>query len=166
MLLLKLSFSAYRTSIIPVLRLIRKKLQCKCCSWNKSLKCLRARSPFHLYPCIKYELMSPVTQLSAPPASSPLCNALISGWVTGDPLRLLICSLLFKDLFVLQDYRQCWSQASNHGRELGNWKSFHSFPSAYLWWGCFEGFKSFANIILKLQVLNCLQGECVRENEV
>lgn len=23
----------------------------------------------------------------------PLCNALISAWVTGDPLRLLICTL-------------------------------------------------------------------------
>lgn len=165
--------SAYSASIIPIRRCWSSGSgYCAGAAvrTNKSLKCLRAISLFHLYPCIKYELLPPVTELSAPPVSSPLCNALIPVWLTGEPLRLLIGSLLFKDLFVLRDYCQRWSQTGIHGRKRDNWRSVHYFSSwvPYLRWDCFEGFRSFASVILKLQMLHlsCLRWRYVKENEV
>lgn len=85
----------------PSSPIVKKLWLRECCGKSKSRRCWRAARPLHLHPCIKYELASPVTELSAPPGSRPLSNALISAWVTGEPLRLLIYSLLFKDLFVL-----------------------------------------------------------------
>lgn len=117
-------------------------------SRSKSLKSLRAVSPFHLYPCIKYERVSPAAQLSAPPVCSPLCNGLISAGVTGEPRRLLIYSWLFKDLFVSWGCCLRWLQAGICERTLGKGKCVHSSQRApHLQRDCLERFRSPTDVI-------------------
>lgn len=142
--------SACCTSVIPVLTLWPS-ANCGCVSPTAGANPWRVWgwwSPFHLYPCIKYERVSPAAQLSAPPVCSVLCNGLISAWVAGEPRRLLIYSWLFKDLFVSWGCCLRRSQASICGKMLGNGKCVHSSQRApHLQRDWLERFKSSTNVI-------------------